>query len=132
MDGNSFVRIGKMQSNTVGVELEGDEDLSGILFICSVPGCSDPKSIIQETLGSIFLNTDAAKIFPDPKKIKKDRWFRVVRVTRGFVGTNEEVAVGKGEVLIFEREGSILVVQKESPSALKLHDFLRVTNALNT
>jgi len=126
LKGESFLRIGKMQSDTIGVELN---DFPGVLFICRVPNCTDPKSILEQTLGRLFVDIeldDALAFGPDTKNPEKSsRWFRTVRVTRGFVGSDEQVAVGKGEKIILETKGLILIVSAEKPNIFEVDSFLR-------
>jgi len=126
LKGESFLRIGKMQSDTIGVELN---DFPGVLFICRVPNCTDPKSILEQTLGRLFVDIeldDALAFGPDTKNPEKSsRWFRTVRVTRGFVGSDDRVAVGKGEKIILETKGLILIVSAEKPNIFEVDSFLR-------
>jgi len=126
LNGESFLRIGKMQSDTIGVELN---DFPGILFICKVPNCADPKGILEQTLGKLFVDIeldDALDFGPDTKNPEKSsRWLRIVRVTRGFVGSDDRVAIGKGEKIILERNGSILIVCAENPNISEVDSFLR-------
>jgi len=126
LKGESFLRIGKMQSDTIGVELN---DFPGVLFICRVPNCTDPKSILEQTLGRLFVNIeldDAFSFGPNTKNPEKsNRWFRTVRVTRGFVGSDDQVAVGKGEKIILETKGLILIVSAEKPNIFEVDSFLR-------
>jgi len=126
LKGESFLRIGKMQSDTIGVELN---DFPGVLFICRVPNCTDPKSILEQTLGRLFVDIeldDALAFGPDTKNPEKsNRWFRTVRVTRGFVGSDDQVAVGKGEKIILETKGLILIVSAEKPNIFEVDSFLR-------
>jgi len=126
LKGESFLRIGKMQSDTIGVELN---DFPGVLFICRVPNCTDPKSILEQTLGRLFVDIeldDALAFGPDTKNPEKSsRWFRTVRVTRGFVGSDDQVAVGKGEKIILETKGLILIVSAEKPNIFEVDSFLR-------
>jgi len=126
LSGESFLRIGKMQSDTIGVELN---DFPGVLFICRVPNCTDPKSILEQTLGRLFVDIeldDALAFGPDTKNPEKSsRWFRTVRVTRGFVGSDDQVAVGKGEKIILETKGLILIVSAEKPNIFEVDSFLR-------
>lgn len=126
LKGESFLRIGKMQSDTIGVELN---DFPGVLFICRVPNCTDPKSILEQTLGRLFVDIeldDALAFGPDTKNPEKsNRWFRTVRVTRGFVGSDDRVAVGKGEKIILETKGLILIVSAEKPNIFEVDSFLR-------
>jgi len=115
-----------MQSDTIGVELN---DFPGVLFICRVPNCTDPKSILEQTLGRLFVDIeldDALAFGPDTKNPEKSsRWFRTVRVTRGFVGSDDQVAVGKGEKIILETKGLILIVSAEKPNIFEVDSFLR-------
>ena len=133
LNGESFLRIGKMQSDTIGVELK---DFPGTLFICKVPNCTDPKSILEQTLGRLFVNVeldDALSFGPDSKNPEKsNRWFRTVNVTRGFVGNDNEVAIGKGEKIILERNGSMLVISAESPNILEVQNFLELLEAVSS
>jgi hypothetical protein len=126
LEGESFLRIGKMQSDTIGVELN---DFPGVLFICKVPNCTDPKSILEQTLGKLFVNIeldDVLSFGPNTKnKEKSSRWFRIVRVTRGFVGSDDQVAIGRGEKIILERNGSMLVICAENPNLSEVDSFLR-------
>ena len=126
LKGESFLRIGKMQSDTIGVELN---DFPGVLFICRVPNCTDPKSILEQTLGRLFVNIeldDAFSFGPNTKNPEKsNRWFRTVKVTRGFVGSDDQVAVGKGEKIILETKGLILIVSAEKPNIFEVDSFLR-------
>ena len=126
IDGERFLRIGKMQSDTIGVELN---DFLGVLFICRIPNCTDPKSILEQTLGRLFVNIeldDALSFGPNTKNPEKsNRWFRTVKVTRGFIGGDDQVAMGKGEKIILERNGSMLIVCAENPNIPEVDSFLR-------
>ncbi len=131
--GENVLRIGKMQSNTIGVELV---DFPGVLFVCRAPDCADPKSIIEETLGTLFFNIEidnALSFGPDSKNPEKNnRWFRAVNITRGFVGDDKKVALCKGKKIILERNGSILIVSSENPNVLEVNNFLRITGAIKS
>jgi hypothetical protein len=131
--GESILRIGKMQPDTIGVELD---DFPGVLFVCRVPDCTDPESIIEETLGTLFFNIEvdnALSFGPGSKNPEKsNRWFRAVNITRGFVGDDKKVALGKGKKIILERNGSILIVSSESPNMLEVNNFLRTTGAIRS
>jgi len=128
LKGESFLRIGKMQSDTIGVELN---DFPGVLFVCKVPNCTDSKSILEQTLGRLFVDIeldDALSFGPNTKNQEKsNRWLRIVRVTRGFVGSDDWVAMGKGEKIILERNGSMLIVCAENPNIFEVDSFLRLT-----
>jgi len=129
----SFLRIGKMQSDTIGVELK---EFPGILFICKVPNCTNPMSILEQTVGKLWVNIeldDALSFGPDSKNPEKsNRWFETIRVTRGFVGGDDQVAICKGEKLILERNGSMLIVSAENPNILEVDNFLKFTKAIHS
>ena len=115
-----------MQSDTIGVELI---DFPGVLFICKVPNCTDPKGILEQTLGRLWVNIeldDTLSFGPNSKNPEKsNRWLEIVRVTRGFVGSDDQVAIGRGEKIILERNGSMLIVCAENPNIPEVDSFLR-------
>jgi len=133
LKGGSFLRIGKTQSDTIGVELK---EFPGVLFICKVPNCENPLRILKETVGKLWVNIeldDALSFGPGSKNPEKsNRWLETVTVTRGFVGEEEKVLKCEGEKLILERNGLMLIVSAESPNILEVDDFLKVTKAIHS
>jgi hypothetical protein len=101
-----------------------------LLFICKVPGCDDPTSILEQTLARIFHNIELDRVLPIDPSTKPYIWYKIVRVTRGFVGDKKEIMIGKREQITLERNGDMLIVSKKNPSVLQVLDFLRLTEAL--
>lgn len=128
MDGDFFIRIGKIQPDTIGVELEQFPD---VLFICGIPDCTEPEHIIEKTLERIWPKDvffDRLSFGPDSKT---SRQLRIVNVTRGFIGSDKSVATGRGEKIIFERNGTVLIVCSKNPDISKVNNFLKMTGAIS-
>ncbi len=133
MDGDTFIRMGVMQPDTIGVTLEQFPD---VLFICRIPNCTEPEHIIEETVERIFPKTVFYKILsfgPGSKNPETTcRQLKTVNVTRGFISSDKEVKSCKGEKIMLERNGSILIVCSENTDLYAVNGFLENTGAIDT